>query len=175
MRDCAVDFDAHDVRRAADDVALSATRAGYRLDFRARSLWEVERLLDERGEDLEVALHVPQGRPHAAFALGCYVGEVARRARGGRWIVDQDADGLILTLDSGAGLTWPVERVNRRLSNGPEDSIVAYALACDLEIGAPPRPADVRARAWRAATHDPAPSATRRFLRWRERRRTSSD
>jgi len=74
-----VAFVIDDLRPAADDVALAATLAGYQLDFRPSSLWEVDRLVEDCGHDLHLALRDPGGLGHTLFALGGYVGEVVRR------------------------------------------------------------------------------------------------
>ena len=74
-----------DLRREAEDIAVAGTKAGYRLDFRPSSLWEVERLLDEHSPHLGGVLANPKGDGHSVFALGGYVGEVVRRRVGGHW------------------------------------------------------------------------------------------
>jgi hypothetical protein len=72
------------------------------------------------------------------FSLGAYVGEVVRRNLGGEWQTD-DADpqgeiNVALKLPDGS-LIWPVQRVMKRLKNGPEESIAVYGSALGLQIG----------------------------------------
>ena len=69
------------------------------------------------------------------FAMGCYIGEVIRRVKGGEW-QGSDADpnvkvNLELRLPDGS-ICWPTQRAMRRLKNGASDSVVAYA----QELGA---------------------------------------
>lgn len=121
-----------DVRRSAEWIAEALTSSGYRADFSPASLAEVERFFDEQlrrpgkprrggllAEDLGVRI----------FALGGYVGEVARRALGGRWdasgVSDDDEDEVRLRLDDG-GVVWPVQRVMKRYERGPEESLTAW-------------------------------------------------
>ncbi len=55
-------------------------------------------------------------------AYGYYVGEVMRRAVGGSWSL---ADG-VATLTIGDAVVWPVARVHRRITAGPEDNVQHY-------------------------------------------------
>jgi hypothetical protein len=112
--------------------ALSSS--GYRANFSLASLREV---------DLFIGDHAPDGHPKSGglladglgpriFGLGCYVGEVIRRAGDGAWEGD-DADpeaeiNISIKLKNG-GLIWPVQRVMKRLQNGAEDGIYAYGVA----------------------------------------------
>jgi hypothetical protein len=77
------------------------------------------------------------------FALGAYVGEVVRRDAGGTWRGnDDDPNGEItveVVLADGTRL-WPVQRVMKRYTNGPEDGIAAFAAALGLNVGPPPQP-----------------------------------
>lgn len=71
------------------------------------------------------------------FGLGCYVGEAIRIGLGGVWDADgQDPAGeinVMLRLSDGS-VIWPVQRVIKRFRNGPEDSLVAYALFLGLDV-----------------------------------------
>ncbi|WP_432837656.1 hypothetical protein [Dactylosporangium sp. CA-092794] len=141
-----------DVRDAAEWVAAALTASGYRADFSPGSLWEIERFFDAEA---------PDGRPRPngllaqqlgprLFALGSYVGEVVRRHVGGDWSGDDDDPAaevdVCLELPDGKRI-WPVQRVMRRFSNGPEDGLVAYGAALGLGVGA--RPGSVRRRWFR--------------------------
>jgi len=167
-------FIVEDVRQAAEDAALALTVVGYRADFRPSSLWEIDRLFDEADRDLASAIRDPHGLGHALFAIGGYVGEVVRRGVGGKWVGD-DSDpeaeiNVALSLKDG-GVVWPVQRVMKRLANGPEDSVVAYAIGLGVNVGDRPKPPGAMTRFAAAARHDPSPSAYRKFRRWRAGRR----
>jgi hypothetical protein len=141
-----------DVEGSAEWMAAALSSSGYAADFSTASLWEVERFFDE---------HAPHGQARKGgllsgglgqrlFGLGSYVGEVIRRGLGGEWKGD-DSDpeaeinvALVLTDES---LIWPVQRAMKRFQNGPEDSVVAYALALGLEVGERP-PQRERKRRW---------------------------
>lgn len=82
----------HDARAAAEWAAKSLSAEGYRLDFRIKSLDEIDRLIAEHSEEGQP---LPGGLLDGAlgtrlFALGGYVGEVLRRNTGGRWVGDDD-------------------------------------------------------------------------------------
>ena len=77
--------------------------------------------------------------------MGCYVGEVVRRSKGGEWYGD-DADPEVelnaeLRLADGS-VCWPIQRVMKRLRNGAEDSITAYGRG----LGVPSGPSSVSGR-----------------------------
>ena len=63
------------------------------------------------------------------FALGAYVGEVIRRQGAGQWRGDDnDPKGeinLAIQLKSGT-IFWPMQRIMKRIKNGPEDGIYVY-------------------------------------------------
>ncbi|MFF3616887.1 hypothetical protein [Streptomyces sp. NPDC002580] len=69
------------VRWAADTVAAMREGARLRLDYSARSLWRVDRVIEEIRRD---------GAPYAAVAsvlrgFGAYAGEVVARETGAEW------------------------------------------------------------------------------------------
>ena len=133
-----------DIVASADWIAGAMRYSRYKADFSPQSLWEVDRFFDE---------HSLSGKPKPGgllgeecgkrlFALGGYVGEVLRREKGGDWRAsDADPDDEVaLSLHLRDGTTcWPVQRVMKRLQNGPEESIVAYGVGFGLTVG--PRPA----------------------------------
>jgi hypothetical protein len=134
-----------DIGVAADWIASALVSSGYKANFSAESLWEIDRFFDE---------HSAAGRAKPGgllsedlgsriFAIGAYVGEVIRRSKGGEWKGD-DADpqaeiNVVLSLSGGAQC-WPVQRVMKRFKNGSEDGIASYALGLGVEIGPRPEP-----------------------------------
>jgi hypothetical protein len=121
-----------DVRTSADWIAKALRSSGYKADFSIESLTEVDRFFDEQsknGQPIPSGL-LAQQLGARIFAIGSYVGEVIRRVGGGSWSGnDADPRGEInveLRLANGATI-WPVQRVMKRLKNGKEDEIYAYA------------------------------------------------
>jgi hypothetical protein len=123
-----------DAEKAAKWISTALKTSGYKADFSMQSLQEIERFFVE---------HTDGGRPKPGgllaqdtgarlFALGSYVGSIIRQQGKGEWIAsDGDARAEIniaVRLPSGTML-WPVQRVMKRLQNGPEDNIYHYGLA----------------------------------------------
>ena len=129
--------------RMAELVAAALTKDGYEADFTPASLWEIDRFFDEqsrKGEPRRWGL-LAKDTSVRLFSIGAYVGEVIRRDVGGEWEGD-DADeqpelNLALRLRDG-GLAWPVQQAVKRMRNGAEDGIVAYAVALGVDVGEKP-------------------------------------
>ena len=128
-----------DIQESAQWVATALSMTGYKADFSPESLWEIDRFFDD---------HSREGRPkpnsllgkqlgYRLFALGSYVGEVLRRSQGGEWEADDtDPKGeMNVALHVNGGTCWPVQRVMKRLKNGPEDGIAAYGAGLGLNVG----------------------------------------
>jgi hypothetical protein len=123
-----------DAEKAANWIVTALAASGYRVDFSMESLQEIERFFTE---------HSNEGKPKAGgllsqdigarlFALGSYVGEVIRREGKGEWVVsdgDPQAEINIAVRLPPDVLLWPVQRVMKRLRNGPEENIYHYGLA----------------------------------------------
>ena len=134
-----------DISGAAEQIARALRSSNYRANFSPESLWDIDLFFDD---------HSANGAPkpkgllaeelgQRLFALGGYVGETIRRTLGGEWQAD-DADpkgeiNIALKLPDGS-LIWPVQRVMKRLKNGPEDGIAVYGSALGLAVGARPTP-----------------------------------
>jgi hypothetical protein len=129
-----------DAQAGADWVAAALTASGYRADFSAASLGEVDRFFDK---------HARAGKPvpggllsdqtgYRIFALGGYVGEVLRRGVGGEWQAnDLDPRGEVnvtLRLSDGSVIA-PMQRVFKRLTNGAQDGIAFYGASLGLTGG----------------------------------------
>jgi hypothetical protein len=128
-----------DLQVSASWVANALNTVGYKADFSANSLVEVDRFFSE---------HSLNGRPvpggllaeslgQRLFSLGAYVGEVIRRSVGGEWRSNESNPqaeiNVELHLPDGA-ICWPVQRVMKRLQLGSEESIAAYGLASGLQL-----------------------------------------
>jgi hypothetical protein len=120
-----------DTLDAANWAAMALPTVGYKADFTIDSLKEIDRFCDEQapgGEPKPDGLLADQ-LGSRIFVLGAYVGEVIRRHFGGEWLGD-DADpkaeiNVAVRLKSGT-MFWPIQRVMKRLKNGPEDGIYVY-------------------------------------------------
>jgi hypothetical protein len=135
---------ADEAPRMAELVAKALTSDGYEADFTPASLWEIDRFFDEqtrKGGPRRWGL-LAKDTSLRLFSLGAYVGEVIRRDVGGEWEGDDDDPQAELNLAlrlSDDGLTWPVQRAVKRMRNGAEDGIVAYAVALGVDVGEKPK------------------------------------
>jgi len=139
-----------DVAGAAEWVSEALRSSGYAADWGAASLWEIDRFFDENSRGGKGRGLLADQVGSRVFAIGAYVGEVIRRARGGEWVGD-DADpqaeiSVQLRLHDGTQL-WPVQRAMKRLRNGAGDGIAAYGIALGLDVG--PRPGRKKRPWWK--------------------------
>ncbi len=133
----------NDIAKYSDWVSNALTQSGYNADFSPTSLWEIDRFFDEHtrnGKALPNGL-LAQDLGSRMFAVGSYIGEVIRKNQGGKWKTnDDDPKGEInVQLEVNGGTCWPVRRAMKRLKNGQEDSIAAYALGLGVEVGPQPK------------------------------------
>jgi hypothetical protein len=136
---------AEELDSAAEWMSEALRSSGYVADFSPASLREVERFFREQMDEPGVAtagglLDEDVGR--RLFGLGAYVGEVLRRARGGRWSTEglssEEEDLVVLELDE-SSLVWPVRRVVDRFRRGSEEDLVFYGASLGLDVGPRPR------------------------------------
>jgi hypothetical protein len=125
------------ISEAAAWAASMVGSRGVTLDGSIESL----RILDMLIDDARDAIKGEPNPPQAAllWALGAYLGEVLRNARGGFWTVGalEDLDqfwGTSLVFADGLQV-WPMQRVIKRFLNGPDDAIYAYAVAMTTKSG----------------------------------------
>jgi hypothetical protein len=142
-----------DITSSAQHIAAALTSSGYRADFTATSLWEVDRFLEDQ---------TSRGRPRPrglladdfgarVFGLGAYVGHVLADDLGGTWRTDdEDPEGEIniaVVLDGGSTV-FPVLRVIARIKNGAEDAVAPYAGVLGVAVGPRPTVESRRRRFW---------------------------
>lgn len=121
-----------------DAAMWAATLVGNRgatLDGSVESL----RILDALIEDARESIQGEPNPPQAAllWALGAYLGEVLRNARGGSWTVGalDDLDlfwGTSLTSTDGLQM-WPMQRIIKCFLNGAEESVYDYGVTMSRE------------------------------------------
>lgn len=115
-----------DIPKASDWVARALNSSGYTADYTLDSLKEIDRFFDEQNKPNGI---LSKNTGSILFALGCYVGNIALKVRGGKWNTDDnDPNGEInieVELSDGTKL-WPVQRMMKRYRFGEEESIYAY-------------------------------------------------
>ena len=117
-----------DIPKAAKWFEEAMASSGYVLDGTLESFQELDRFIDEQKR--------PGGLLDGTvgsklFSMGAYVGQTLIAQLGGRWETDdRDPQGEVnIAVTLSGGTVWPVQRVMKRLSNGPEDSLYAYGAA----------------------------------------------
>jgi hypothetical protein len=119
---------------AAEATEWAATKMGEELDYSEASLAAVERCLQARSRTGAPRIlgifprqYSPGDQRALARRLGAYVGEVYRQHHGGAWRAGTPGSARDIQLQLPDGnLTDPVAQAMRRLSSGPEQSIVDY-------------------------------------------------
>lgn len=106
------------------------------LDYSHKSVEAVEAILDMIYRSRSKGLFARLFRRGPSYEVlwtfskmyGGYVGEVLRRAGGGQWYIDEHTmpGQKTLGLRKGGHLLWPPSKVEKRLTNGPEDNVWHY-------------------------------------------------
>ena len=134
---------AEDIKKSADWIAQALSSSGYRADFTPQSLWDIDRFFDEhssRGAAKPGGL-LSENLGQRIFAIGSYIGEVARRKLGGEWIGNDDDPQAEINVElkfADGVRCWPVQRAMKRLKNGAEDGIAAWGSGVGLDVGPSP-------------------------------------
>ncbi|MBP3520613.1 MAG: hypothetical protein J6J87_04630 [Oscillospiraceae bacterium] len=116
-----------DIPKAADWFVQAMGASGYVLDGTIGSFRELDRFIDEQKRPGGIL----DGKVGSKlFAMGAYVGQTLVAQLGGRWETDdQDPEGEInIAVCMDRGKVWPVQRVMKRFSGGPEDSLYGYGM-----------------------------------------------
>jgi len=115
-------------------VMTAALKWGVMLDFTEASLADVEDVLGVLHDGLKSA--TAEEKPSAAnlramtIGFGVYLGEVMRRTMGGRWTdAEVEGQGKILRLVVGSAETYPLRKVEKRLTEGASENVRFYAHA----------------------------------------------
>jgi hypothetical protein len=109
------------------------------LDFSEGSLQKVEQILSH------LANEMPESAGETAVdemskVWGGYLGEVVRRRWGGEWTIDYYPGGqyLIITLNVAGSKLFPSMKVNRRLTEGPQENIWDFYKTVKARLEAKP-------------------------------------
>jgi hypothetical protein len=122
------------IREALTWITAELAEHGFKSDFSLESLQDLDLYLDTQCEDgcPKPGSLLSRNANTGMLALGLYVGEVVRRARGGQWYLPRAQPGDIFRLEFRFGADvrmWPVQRVFKRIRNGNEDSLYHYGHA----------------------------------------------
>ena len=129
-----------DIHRSADWIAHALSSSGYRADFTPQSLWEIDRFFDDHSSEGAAKPDglLSQDLGPRIFAVGSYIGEVARRKLGGEWIGNDDDPQVEIAVElqfADGTRCWPVQRAMKRFKNGAEDGIAAWGSGIGLDVG----------------------------------------
>ena len=124
-----------DIKTASQWIVAAFASENYKLDYSITSFISIDLFIKKETKDRKP---IPGGRlsqhlGKTIFALGSYIGEtMIRNVPDSQWIVD-DADpqgemNMAIQFPDGSRV-WPVQRVMKRISNGPEDSVYIYGHA----------------------------------------------
>lgn len=113
-----------DMQDSAADMAEILAGQGLPAQFDQEGVESLETFL--AGQDPDQAL----ANPMLVMGAGAFLGTVMQRRVGGLWTHDPTSETFagqfVLELDNDS-IVWPMERVAKRLVNGPEDALPAYA------------------------------------------------
>jgi hypothetical protein len=133
-----------DINRSADWIAHALSSSGYRADFTPQSLWDIDRFFDDHSWEgaAKPGGLLSQDLGQRIFAIGSYIGEVARRKLGGEWIGNDEDPQAEITVElqfADGTRCWPVARAMKRFKNGAEDGIAAWGSGAGLDVGPSPK------------------------------------
>jgi hypothetical protein len=134
----------------ATDAVAPAARRGVLLDYSERSLADVDALLAResfvgRTPRTPAAPEDDETMWNCAKMFGAYVGEVALRVLGGRWIAQTTESGGTRAAIEVDGLTgFPIDKVWKRLSESELDTVSGYCRAMRAIIASRARPKNER-------------------------------
>jgi hypothetical protein len=124
---------------ADEAVKMGRKRFEMELDFSENSLQKVEQIL------AHLANEMPESAGKTAIdemskVWGGYVGEVVRRRWGGEWTVGYYPGGqfLIITLNVNGSKLFPSMKVNRRLTEGPQENVWDFYKTVKARLEAKP-------------------------------------
>ena len=127
--------------RALADEAVKMGREGFEteLDFSEASLQKVEQILSQLSKEM------PENAGETDIdemskVWGGYLGEVMRRRWGGEWTIDYYPGGqyLIITLNVNGSKLFPSMKVNRRLTEGPQENVWDFYRTVKTRLEAKP-------------------------------------
>lgn len=118
---------ADDIVKMSDWIVLAMNSSGYKLDYTAQSMKEIDRFYEEQSR---IGGLLGSGdRGPILFAIGSYIGETAKRLYGGDWITDDnDPEGEIkaeFRFKDGS-VIQPMMKAIKRYQLGNEEGIYGY-------------------------------------------------
>src|SRR6187551_2004435 len=121
-----------DIKTASNWIVAAFASDNYKLDYSITSFITIDLFIKKETKNRQP---IPGGKlsrnaGSVIFALGSYVGEsIIKNVPGASWITDDtdpkgEVNVAIKFPDN--SMIWPVQRVIKRIQNGPEDSIYVY-------------------------------------------------
>jgi hypothetical protein len=110
---------------AETTVKSGAKAYGIMLDYSVESLEKLESILQQMHDENQATPISEQGLYARSLALGCYIGEVMRKAAGsGTWVRNsQFGENTFLLTLPGQHRTFPVSWARGRITAGPDETI----------------------------------------------------
>ena len=126
---------AADIKSASAWVLTALNSSGYKIDMNIDSLKELDRFFEEHIDDATGTAKngglLSEGIGSKLFAIGALIGEIIINKYNGQWITDDSDEmneiNIAVKLENGS-MIWPVQRVMKRCTEGPENDIYNYAV-----------------------------------------------
>lgn len=108
-------------------VSMSKDNFEVALDYSAESLTAIDEIIAKHWEEPPIMLD------QVVLTFGAYVGETIRRQLGGAWMFDEERGYTLADLGGTGTRIYPFSKVQKRFTNGEEDSIAFfYQAICKL-------------------------------------------
>ncbi|MEQ1812732.1 MAG: hypothetical protein ABL889_22585 [Terricaulis sp.] len=114
---------------ARDAIAFGRKNFQVELDFSDASVAHIESMMENF--DRNASRGLPSAEVLAKFGkiFGSYVGEVYRKNHGGVWgVITTDGNQIPGVRGLNGTLLWPWARVENRMRQGPQESVLTYYL-----------------------------------------------
>lgn len=129
-----------DIQTATNWIVAAFASDNYKLDYSITSFISIDIFIKKETKNRQP---IPGGKlsqntGQVIFALGSYIGEsLVKNIPQAHWVTDDnDPKGEIniaVKLPDGSAV-WPVQRIIKRIQNGPEDSIYVYGYHLTMDI-----------------------------------------
>ncbi len=114
---------------ASEAIAFARKNFQLELDFSDASVGQIENIMENF--DRNTAKGLPRAEVLAQFGkmFGSYIGEVYRKNHGGSWgLITKDGSSMPGVQGANGILFWPWARVETRMRQGPQESVLDYYL-----------------------------------------------
>lgn len=117
-------------KAALDAIAFARKNFNVELDYSDSSIAHIESIMENFDRNTS-GRGLPRAEVLAQFGrmFGSYVGEVYRKNHGGAWgVITNDGNSIPGVQGANGILFWPWARVENRMRQGPEESVLDYYL-----------------------------------------------